>query len=64
MLRKNFFRSFEEVLANIIVHEANHAPDTECNAEDLMPTSQLKRDILFLVEETTDISDMVNVLTN
>ncbi|KAG5879498.1 hypothetical protein JTB14_029451 [Gonioctena quinquepunctata] len=58
MRGKSLPRSLAEVLAQ------NYGdPNTGYDAEDLIPLNQLRRNMLFLAEEITDISDMLNVLT-
>lgn len=41
----------------------NNEPDSEYDAEDLIPLSQLRSNLLSLAEEITDVSGMLNILT-
>lgn len=47
----------------ILAHVANNDPDTEYDADDLISLGQLRRNMLSLTEEITDVADMLNVLT-
>ncbi|KAK9686904.1 hypothetical protein QE152_g36851 [Popillia japonica] len=48
----------------ILAHVANNDADAEYDAEDLIPLSQLRCNILSLDKEITDVSDMLNVLSD
>ncbi|KAJ8937512.1 hypothetical protein NQ318_015978 [Aromia moschata] len=47
----------------ILPQVTNNEADTEYEAEDLIPLNQLRRNMLSLAEEITDVSDMLNILT-
>ncbi|XP_030746168.1 jerky protein homolog-like [Sitophilus oryzae] len=47
----------------IMVHVSNTNLDTEYDAEDLIPLSQLRLNLISLNEEVKDVSNMLNVLS-